>query len=96
MGFDLEDRAQPAANVDGAGVLARTLDDARALARQIARRPPVATRLIIEAVDDGLEAPIDQALEIETRAFLGTLRTEDAAEGVPAFFQKRAPVWRGR
>src|SRR5581483_688701 len=38
----------------------QTLDDAKALARQIGKRPPIATRLIIEAVDDGLEAPIDQ------------------------------------
>src|SRR5207244_725949 len=34
-----------------------TLNDARALARQISKRPPIATRLILEVVDDGLEAP---------------------------------------
>jgi enoyl-CoA hydratase/carnithine racemase len=72
------------------------LDDARALARQIATRPPIATRLVIEAVDDGLEEPIDKALEIETRAFLKTLRTEDAAEGLQAFFAKREPQFKGR
>jgi enoyl-CoA hydratase/carnithine racemase len=73
-----------------------TLNDAKALARQIATRPPIATRLILEAVDDGLEAPIDRALEIETRAFLETLRTEDAAEGMQAFFGKRAAEFKGR
>ena len=73
-----------------------TLNEAKALARQIAKRPPIATRLIIEAVDDGLAAPIDQALEIETRAFLATLRTEDASEGIQAFFAKRAPQFKGR
>jgi enoyl-CoA hydratase/carnithine racemase len=73
-----------------------TLAEAKALARQIAKRPPLATRLIIEAVDDGLPAPIDQALEIETRAFLKTLRTEDAAEGIQAFFAKREPQFKGR
>ncbi len=73
-----------------------TLNEARALARQIARRPPIATRLLIEVVDDGLEAPIDQALERETRAFLQTLRTEDAAEGIQAFFAKREPEFKGR
>src|SRR5262244_3684756 len=41
-----------------------TLDEAKALARLIAKRPPIATRLIIEAVDDGLEAPIDKAIDI--------------------------------
>jgi enoyl-CoA hydratase/carnithine racemase len=73
-----------------------TLNEAKALARQIAKRSPLATRLILEAVDDGLEAPIDQALEIETRAFLKTLRTEDAAEGIQAFFAKREPQFKGR
>jgi enoyl-CoA hydratase/carnithine racemase len=73
-----------------------TLNEAKALARQIAKRPPIATRLIIEAVDDGLEAPIDEALAIETRAFLNTLRTEDAAEGIQAFFAKREPEFKGR
>jgi len=73
-----------------------TLTEAKALARQIAKRPPVATRLLIEAVDDGLEAPIDQALEIETRAFLQTIRTEDAAEGIQAFFAKRDPQFKGQ
>ena len=74
----------------------QTLDDARALARELAARPPVATRLIVEAVDDGLAAPIDQALEIETRAFQQVLRTEDAGEGIQAFFQKRPAEFKGR
>jgi len=73
-----------------------TLVEAKNLARQLARRPPVATRVLIEAVDDGLDAPIDQALEIETRAFLQTLRTEDAAEGIQAFFARREPEFKGK
>src|SRR5215475_13895787 len=73
-----------------------TLAEARALARQLARRPPVATRLIIEAVDEGLEAPIEKALDIEIRAFLRSLHTEDAAEGIQAFFAKREPDFKGR
>src|SRR5712691_7079961 len=73
-----------------------TLVEAKTLARQLAKRPPVATRVLIEAVDDGLDAPIDQALEIESRAFLQTLRTEDAAEGIQAFFAKREPEFKGK
>jgi enoyl-CoA hydratase/carnithine racemase len=73
-----------------------TLAEAKALARQLARRPPVATRLIIEAVDEGLEAPMEKALDIEVRAFLTSLRTEDAAEGIQAFFAKREPDFKGR
>ncbi|MBM4442118.1 MAG: enoyl-CoA hydratase/isomerase family protein [Candidatus Rokubacteria bacterium] len=74
----------------------QTLEDAKTLARQIAKRPPIATRLIIEAVDDGLDAPIDRALEVEVRAFLDVLKTEDAAEGIQAFFGKRDAQFKGR
>jgi enoyl-CoA hydratase/carnithine racemase len=73
-----------------------TLSDAMGLARELAKRPPVATRLIIEAVDDGLRVPIDEALEIETRAFAEVIRTEDAGEGMQAFFQKRPAEFKGR
>jgi enoyl-CoA hydratase/carnithine racemase len=73
-----------------------TLEAARALARELARRPPVASRLIIEAVDDGIQAPIDQAIEIEARAFEQVLRTEDAAEGIQAFLRKRPAEFKGR
>jgi enoyl-CoA hydratase/carnithine racemase len=73
-----------------------TLNDAKALARQLGTRAPIATRLIIEAVDDGLEAPIDKAIGIEIRAFLQTLRTEDAAEGIQAFFGKREARFQGK
>jgi enoyl-CoA hydratase len=71
-----------------------TLADAKALARELAKRPPIATRVMIEAVDDGLEAPIDKAIEVEIRAFDKVIRTEDAAEGLQAFFQKRAPEFK--
>jgi enoyl-CoA hydratase/carnithine racemase len=74
----------------------QVLDEARALARELGKRPPLATRLIIEAVDDGLAAPIDEAIEIETRAFQRVLGTEDAAEGIQAFFQKRPPEFKGQ
>jgi enoyl-CoA hydratase/carnithine racemase len=92
----------PAAECLSLGLVTRlakegeTLNEARALARLIARRPPVATRLIIQAVDDGLDTGIDRGLEAETRAFLEVLGTEDASEGIQAFLQKREPGFKGR
>jgi enoyl-CoA hydratase/carnithine racemase len=73
-----------------------TLTDAQALAAAIAGRAPIATRLIIECVDRGLDGPLEAGIDAEVRAFLETLRTEDAAEGIQAFFQKRPAEFKGR
>ena len=47
-------------------------------------------------MDDGLLAPIDQAIEIEIRAFVESLKTDDASEGIQAFFAKRPAEFKGR
>lgn len=73
-----------------------TLNEARALGQALARRAPIATRLIIRAVDRGLAVPIEQAMEAEVGAFLEALGTEDAAEGIQAFFSRRPAVFQGR
>jgi enoyl-CoA hydratase/carnithine racemase len=73
-----------------------TLNDAKALARQLARRAPLATAAIIKAVDEGLEAPMARSIDVEIDAFMPTLRSEDAAEGIQAFFGKREPEFKGR
>ena len=73
-----------------------TLSDAKALARQLARRAPLATAAIIAAVDEGLESPMARSIDVELDAFMPTLRTEDAAEGIQAFFAKREPDFKGR
>jgi enoyl-CoA hydratase/carnithine racemase len=73
-----------------------TLNDAVDLARQLARRAPLAMAAIIKAVDEGLEAPMARSIDVEIDAFLPTLRSEDAAEGIQAFFAKREPEFKGR
>jgi enoyl-CoA hydratase/carnithine racemase len=73
-----------------------TLNDARALARQIGKRAPLATAAIIRAVDEGLEAPMARSIDVELDAFMPTLRSEDAAEGIQAFFAKREPQFKGK
>jgi enoyl-CoA hydratase/carnithine racemase len=73
-----------------------TLNDAKALARQLAKRAPLATAAILKAVDEGLESPMARSIDVEIDAFLPTLRSEDAAEGIQAFFGKREPEFKGR
>src|SRR3989442_12702373 len=45
-----------------------TLNDPKAMARLIAKRPPVATRLIIQATADGLNTDTDRGLEAKAHA----------------------------
>lgn len=73
-----------------------TLSDAKALARQLATRAPLASAAIIRAVDDGLEVPMAKSIDVELEQFLPTLRSEDASEGIQAFFAKREPQFKGK
>jgi enoyl-CoA hydratase/carnithine racemase len=56
-----------------------------------------ATRAIAaakQAITGGLGRPLDEALEIERRAFMDVFWTDDATEGVSAFVEKRKPAFR--
>ena len=72
------------------------LDDAKALARTIAEKPPVAVRLAIEAIDLVFSSTLEAGLEFERKAFYLLFATEDKNEGVDAFVNKRKPVFKGR
>jgi enoyl-CoA hydratase/carnithine racemase len=72
------------------------LTKATALAERIASRGPLAVRYAKEAVRRGLEQPLDQALRYETDLTVILQTTEDRAEGVRAFVEKREPEFRGR
>ena len=73
-----------------------TLNDAKGLARQLGKRAPLATAAIIKAVDEGLEVPMAKSVDVELEAFMPTLKSEDAAEGIQAFFGKREPQFKGK
>ncbi len=72
------------------------LEDAKALARTIAEKPPIAVRLATEAIDLALNSSLDAGLEFERKAFYLLFATEDRKEGVDAFVNKRKPVFKGR
>src|SRR5438477_11091826 len=72
------------------------LDEARALAREIAAKPPVAVRLAKEAILKSLDTPMDVGLDHERRLFYLLFRTEDMREGVDAVLCKRKATFKGR
>ena len=69
---------------------------ALALARKVADGPPIAIRLAKRAIYHNLDCDLRQALEFETFAQNICFDTEDAAEGIKAFVEKRPPQFRGR
>ena len=85
-----------------AGLVARVvakeawLDEAKRLARDIAEKGPVATRLAKESVDRAHETTLTAGLEAERRALYLAFASEDAGEGLTAFTEKRKPEFRGR
>ena len=72
------------------------LDHAKALARTIAEKPPVAARLATEAVDLAWNSTLDAGLEFERKAFYLLFATEDKKEGVDAFVNKRKATFKGK
>ena len=57
---------------------------------------PLAAGLIIEAVNTGLDAGLEEGLRFEAAAFGLTTATEDRREGTQAFLEKRKPAFAGR
>jgi enoyl-CoA hydratase len=85
-----------------AGLVARVvareawLDEARRLARDVAAKGPVATRLAKEAVDRAVEGPLSLGLEYERRLLYLSFASQDSKEGLDAFVEKRPPNFQGR
>jgi enoyl-CoA hydratase len=74
----------------------RLLAEASALAERIAARGPIAVRYAKEVVSQGLDMSLEQALRFETDLTIILQTTEDRAEGVRAFLEKREPEFHGR
>ncbi|MDQ3822449.1 MAG: enoyl-CoA hydratase-related protein [Actinomycetota bacterium] len=72
------------------------LEEAKRVARDIASKGPVATRLAKEAVDRAFETTLALGLEYERRLLYLAFASDDAREGLAAFVEKRPPEFRGR
>ncbi len=74
----------------------RWLDEALELARTVAERAPLATRLGKQAVLVAEETTLADGLARERELFERTMASEDRVEGMQAFLEKREPDFRGR
>ncbi|HLV02417.1 MAG TPA: enoyl-CoA hydratase-related protein [Acidobacteriota bacterium] len=61
------------------------------LAGKILKNGPLAVRRCIEAVNSGLEMPLEQAMELESLLFGMCVGSEEMKEGIEAFSAKREP-----
>lgn len=61
-----------------------------ALARRLTAKSPTALAKIKEAVQRGLDRPLDEGLREEGRAYVDAYTTGDAREGLRAFLEKRS------
>ena len=83
----LANKLAPAADLEAA---------ARDYLGKIAAGAPLVMKAVKKHVYGGLSADLDAALEGEVHGQLELLKSQDFFEGVSAFFQKRAPDFKGR
>ena len=68
---------------------------AQELAKKFAAQAPLAIAAIKRAVHNGLDRPMEEALEAERKEFAAIRFTHDAIEGITAFLEKRPPAFTG-
>ena len=89
-------RAQELGLVNKVVPAADLLAESEKMMRGILAMGPLAVRLAIEAVDQGLEMTLDEGLLLEANHFGLLAATDDMKEGTAAFLEKRAARFQGR
>ncbi len=72
------------------------LEAANAVAREIAKKGPVAVSKAKQVISEGMDEALASANAKERRAFADCFATEDQTEGMVAFLAKRAAEFAGR
>jgi enoyl-CoA hydratase len=74
----------------------KLMEEALNWAQLLAEGPPLAIKGILDSVNRGLEAPLEEGIAIELENLRMIKTSEDTIEGVTAFFTKRKPEFKGR
>lgn len=72
------------------------LERALAIARKVAKMPPLGAKFIKEVTIAGMDASLETGLMLERKAFEILFSTEDQKEGAKAFIEKRKPEFKGK
>ncbi len=102
MDVILTGRFLDAREAERAGLVARVvareawLEEAKAVARAIASKGPVAQQLAKAAVNRAHDSTLEVGLDYERKQLYLAFASEDAREGLTAFTEKREPDFKGR
>lgn len=72
------------------------MSQARDIAERICSFGPIGVRYAKEAVNKGMDLTLEQGLRLEADLYIITQTTDDRAEGIRAFLEKRKPRFKGR
>jgi enoyl-CoA hydratase/carnithine racemase len=102
MEYVLTGRRSSAAEAEAMGLVNAVAPDdawlerAMDLAREVAAKPPIASRLAKQAVLAAEETALSAGLESERRLYELAMATDDRVEGMQAFLEKREPEFKGQ
>ncbi len=72
------------------------LPAAEAMAKKIIEKAPLAVKYCMEAIERGVEMPLEEGLFLEATLFGLCCATDDMREGTKAFLEKRAAQFQGK
>jgi len=102
MDLCLTGRMMDAAEAEKSGLVARiapagkALDEALAMAQTMGGYSLLTLRAIKECINQSFETPLSEGIRFERRMFHSAFATEDQKEGMVAFIEKRAAVFRNK
>ena len=74
----------------------RLMDDAIALAKVLAKRPPIAVGAVLKAISEYDYNGLESGLKVEEEGSAIVGKSNDCVEGFTAFLEKRDPVFTGK
>lgn len=72
------------------------LEEAKSMAKEIAKKSPIAVKLAKESIMKTFETTLNEGLQFERKNFYMLFSSEDQKEGMKAFMEKRQASFKGR